>query len=80
MGDPRWVDKARRLLPNLVFGQSLWIEGNILIDDLRLTERGWIDLLPTLTVPVFTFTAEDLKMARDAIEEAEAKKKEGSKM
>ena len=63
MKDPRWIDKARRLLPNLVFGQSLWVEGNIFIDDLRLTERGWLELLPALKVPVLTFTAEELTQA-----------------
>jgi len=55
-----WVARVCRQHPHIVYAESLWWDGNILIDDVRLDQLGLEGEIPPLKVPLLTLTAVEL--------------------
>lgn len=56
-----WIDRAHRMLPGLVAAETLWWpRGNVLIDDVGLTEDGLVEEMPRHIDPMVVYTAQDL--------------------
>lgn len=48
-----WLETVRNRLPGLRFGDSWWVGGNILIDDIGLNKLGLEDDIPATDTPVY---------------------------